>query len=114
MGKPRQGISVDVLAPRAVLYLHIVLAQFLEPPGQLILRGLKIEQPNQTVMISPSNKSPPQQVMAIHAGEPDYRQQLLARSAILPLIPSQIQAPVCYGPLHALLYLTQLCPNGVS
>jgi hypothetical protein len=114
MEKPRQDISVDVLAPGAVLYLHIILAQFLGPPGQLILRGLKNEQPNQTVVIGPENKSPPQQVMAIHAGKPDYRQQLLACSAILSLIPSQTQAPIRYGPLHALLYLAQLRPNGVS
>jgi hypothetical protein len=46
VGKPRQGISVGVLPPRAVMYLHVVLAQFLEPTGQLILRGLKVEEPN--------------------------------------------------------------------
>jgi hypothetical protein len=65
------------------------------------------------MVIGPDNKSP-QQVMAIHAVKPDYRQQLLARSAVFPQISSQTQALISYRLLYTLLYLAQLGPNGVS
>lgn len=91
---------------------HVILAELLQPASQLILGVPKIQQPDKAMVVRTYNKSPAQQVMAIHACEPNNSQEILAGSTVPSLLCGQGEAPTGYGPLLPFLNLAQLGSYG--
>ena len=48
---PRKSIGINMLRPRSVSNVHIILAQLFQPSLNLALGILEVKKPNQTAMV---------------------------------------------------------------
>lgn len=68
---------------------HVVLTELFQPASQPILAVPKNQQPDEAMVVHAYNKSSTQQVIAIHACEPNNGKELLVGSTVLPLLRGQ-------------------------